>query len=54
MKKMRVKKLQGNEWQMKGELALKKRKVYILKDEELRTEVIQWHYNVPAAGHGEK
>ena len=33
---------------------LKKRKVYILKDEELRAEVIQWHYNVPAAGHKEK
>jgi len=40
MKKIRVKKLQGNKWQMEGELVLKKGKVYILKDEELRVEVI--------------
>jgi len=33
---------------------LKKRKVYVLKDEELRAEVIQWHYNVPVAGYKEK
>jgi len=51
MKKMRVKELQGNEWQMKGELVLKEEKVYIPKDKELRAEVIWWHYNVLAAGH---
>ena len=27
-------------------------KKYILKDEELRAEVIQLHHDVPAAGHG--
>ena len=26
--------------------------MYVLKDEELRAEVIQLHYDVPAAGHG--
>ena len=31
---------------------LKEGKVYVLKDEELRAEVIQLHYDVPAAGHG--
>jgi len=40
MKKMRVKELQGNEWQMEGELVLKERKVYVSKDKELRAEVI--------------
>jgi len=33
-------------------LVLKEGKVYILKDEVLRTEVIQLHHYVPAAGHG--
>ena len=28
MKKMRVKELQGNEWQMKGELVLKEGNIY--------------------------
>ena len=35
---------------MKGELVLKEEKVYILKDEELRTEIIQLHHNIPVAG----
>jgi len=47
MKRTRVKELQGNEWQLEGELVLKEGKVYIPKDEELRVEVIQWHHNVP-------
>jgi len=42
MKKTRVKKLQGNKWQMEGKLVLKEGKVYILKNEELRAEVIWW------------
>jgi len=54
MKKMRVKELQGNEWQMEGELVLKERKVYVSKDKELRAEVIWWHHDIPAAGHGGK
>jgi len=33
---------------------LKERKVYVLKDEELRVEIIQLHYNVPVARHGGK
>ena len=31
---------------------LKEGKVYVLKDEELRTEVIQLYHNIPAVGHG--
>jgi len=33
-------------------LVLKEGKVYVLKDEELRAEVIQLHHDVPTAGHG--
>jgi len=35
-------------------LVLKEEKVYVLKDEELRAEVIQLHHDVPMAGHGER
>jgi len=31
---------------------LKEGKVYVLKDEELRAEVIRLHHDVPAVGHG--
>ena len=51
MKKARVKVLQGDEWQVERDLILKKEKVYVLKDEELKTEVIQLHHNMPVAGH---
>ena len=54
MKKVKVKKLQGNEWQIEGDLVLKEGNVYVLKDKELRVEIIQWHHNIPAAGYGEK
>ena len=49
---MGVKELRGNEWKIEGDIVLKEEKVYVLKDEELRTEVIQLHHNVPAAEHG--
>ena len=54
MKRARGKKLRGNEWKIEGELVLKERKVYVLKDEKLRTEVIQLHHDIPAAEHGER
>ena len=31
---------------------LKEKKIYILKDEELRVETIQLHHDVPTAEHG--
>jgi len=40
MKRVRVKELQGNKWQIERELVLKERKVYMPKDEELRGEII--------------
>ena len=49
---MKVKKLWENEWQIEGDLVLKKGKVYVLEDEELRVEIIQLHHDVLVAGHG--
>jgi len=54
MKKMRIKELQGNKWQIEEELVLKEEKVYVLRDKELRAEIIQWHHDVLTAGHREK
>jgi len=52
MKRAKVKELKGEEWKIEGDLVLKERKIYVLKDEELRAEVIRLHHNVPVAGHG--
>jgi len=52
MKKVGVKELRGDEWKVEEDLVLKEGKVYVLKDEELRVEVIWLHHDVPAAGHG--
>ena len=54
MKKAGVKAIQGGEWKIEEELVLKEEKVYVLKDDELRMEIIQLHYDVPVAGHGGK
>ena len=51
IKKVRVKILRNNEWQIEIELVLKKRKVYVLKNEGLRLEIIQLYYDMPIAGH---
>jgi len=52
MKKVGVKTLRDEEWQIEEGLVLKKEKVYVLKDEKLRVEIIQLHYNTLIAGHG--
>ena len=54
MKKMGVKELRENEWKIEGDIVLKKGKVYVPKDKELRVVVIQLHYDVPVAGHRER
>ena len=54
MKKAGVETLKGDEWEIEGDLVLKKEKVYILKDENLRLEVIWSHYDVPVARHRER
>jgi len=40
MKKVEVKVLRDEEWQVENNLVLKEGKVYIPRDEELRTEII--------------
>jgi len=40
IKKAGVKVLRGEEWQIEGDLVLKKRRIYIPKDEALRVEII--------------
>ena len=52
MKKAGVRELCGNEWQIEEDLVLKEGKVYMLKNEELRAEVIRLHHDILAAGHG--
>jgi len=52
MKKAGVKTLGDEEWQIEKELVLKEGRVYVLKDEKLRLEIIQLHHNTPIAGHG--
>ena len=52
IKKVGVKVLREEEWQIEGELVLKEEKIYVLKDKKLRIEIIQLHHDVPTAGHG--
>jgi len=41
MKKTGVKILRGDKWQIKKDIVLKERKVYVLKNKILKTEIIQ-------------
>jgi len=52
MKRAKVKELRGVEWKIERELVLKEEKVYILRDKELRAEVIRLHHDIPAVGYG--
>ena len=54
MKKVRVKVLRNNEWQVEDELVLKERKMYIPKDKSLRLEIIQLYYDTLIAEHREQ
>jgi len=47
----KVKVLRNKEWREKDRLLLKEGKVYVPKDEELRAEIIQLHYDIPVGGH---
>ena len=46
---MKVKELWENKWKIEGELVLKEGKMYVLKDEELRVEIIWLHHDIPVA-----
>ena len=41
--------LREDKWQIEGDLVLKKKKVYMLKNEELRVEIIWLYHNILAA-----
>ena len=51
MKKAGVKALREKEWKIEGDLVLKKGKVYVPKNKELKIEIIQLHYDVLVAEH---
>ena len=48
---MGIKAVREEEWQLEGDLILKEGKMYVSKDEELRVEIIQLHYDIPVAEH---
>ena len=52
MKKAGVKTIRDKEWQIEEGLVLKEGRVYVLKDEKLRVEIIWLHHDTPIAGHG--
>ena len=52
MKKAGVRILQGDKWQIDRDLVLKEEKVYVLKDEKLRMEIIQLHHDILVVGYG--
>jgi len=51
IKRTGVKELRGNKWKIEGDIVLKEGKVYVLKEEELRAEVIRLYHDGLAAGH---
>jgi len=54
IKKVGVKVLRGNKWQIEGDLVLKKSKIYVLKNKVLKVEIIWLYYDIPIVGHGGK
>ena len=54
MKKAGIRVLKGKEWQLERDLVLKEGKMYVLKYEELRVEIIWLYHDVPVAKHGGK
>ena len=51
MKKAGVKTLRDEEWQIEEGLVLKEERVYVLKDEKLRVEIIWIHHDMLIAEH---
>jgi len=54
IKKVGVKIVRREEWQIEGDLVLNEGKVYVLQDEELRMEIIQLYHNTLVIGYREK
>ena len=53
-KKVGVKILRGNKWQIEEDLVLKEEKIYVPKNGELRAEIIRLYHDVPVAGHRDR
>ena len=51
IKKVGVKTLRNEEWQIEKELVLKEGRVYVPKDEKLRIEIIRLHHDILITGH---
>jgi len=51
IKKAEVKVVREEEWQIERELVLKENKMYVLKNEALRVEIIWLYYNIPVVGY---
>ena len=43
--------LRDKEWRKVNGVMYKEGKVYVPRDEKLRVEIIQLHYNIPVEGH---
>ena len=52
IKKVEVKTLRDEEWQIEEGLVLKEGRLYVPKDEKLRVEIIWLHHDMLIAGHG--
>ena len=52
IKKAGVKMLRDEEWREADGIMYKERKVYVLKDDKLRAEIIRLHHDTPVGGHG--
>ena len=46
IKRAEVRNLKDDEWEIEGDLVLKKGKIYIPNNEELRIGIIQLHYDI--------
>jgi len=52
MKKAGVKMLRDEEWREADDVMYKEGKVYVLKDNKLRAEIIRLYHNTIVGGHG--
>ena len=51
MKKVEVKVLRNDEQQIENDLVLKEGKIYVLRNEKLRLEIIWLHHNILIVGY---
>jgi len=54
MKRAGVKMLRNEEWREVDSIMYKEGKIYVPKDNKLRTEIIRLHHDTPVGGHGEQ